>query len=590
MKFSAPGQRQPPGYTRAVEAIALSNTALLIGALLVLAGIVSSVLASRFGAPLLLVFLVLGMLAGEEGLLGIAFRDLSAAYALGALALAVILFDGGLRTRLKALREVLAPAFLLATVGVVLTALLTALAARALLALGWVESLLVGSVIASTDAAAVFFLLRAGGLHLNRKVASTLEVESGSNDPMAVFLTLFLVGLLLAPEGGSPLAALGFFLGQLLLGLALGLIGGLALVAALNRLPLPGGLHPVFAVAAAVAIFALTNALSGSGFLAAYVAGLVVGNRPVRDFASVLNLQDAATWLAQIVMFLVLGLLASPAKLAQHLLPALGVAAFLMFIARPLAVWPCLWPFRYAWRERLFIAWVGLRGAVGIFLASIPLLVGLPEGSVYFDVAFVVVLASLIVQGWTLRPVARALGVALPRLDPAIERVELDLPGQLGLELVGYPVAPEAAILKGGKLPRSARLALVVREGQVLMPEEAGAIRAGDRVYFLAPPGRVARLDWLFAPPAEAALAERELFGAFLFDAGLPLGEIADYYGLKLPEALRGRTAAELFAERYEEQVQVGDAIELPGALLTVRETDEERVTRVGLKFVAGSA
>lgn len=568
-----------------MEAISLSNTALLVGALLVLAGIVSSVLASRFGTPLLLVFLIIGMLAGEEGLFGIAFRDLAAAYSIGSLALAVILFDGGLRTRLHALREVLAPAFLLSTLGVLITALLTAFAARALLGLSWVESLLVGSVVASTDAAAVFFLLRAGGLHLGRKVASTLEVESGSNDPMAVFLTLFLIEILLAPEAMNLPSALGFFLAQLLIGVACGLLGGLLAVLALNRLPLPGGLHPVFAVALAVMIFALTNALSGSGFLAAYVAGLVVGNRPVRDFASVLNLQDAATWLAQIVMFLVLGLLASPAKLAQHLLPALGVAAFLMFIARPLAVWPCLWPFRYAWRERLFIAWVGLRGAVGIFLASIPLLVGLPEGSVYFDVAFVVVLASLIVQGWTLRPVARALGVALPRLDPAIERVELDLPGQLGLELVGYPVAPEAAILKGGKLPRSARLALVVREGQVLMPEEAGAIRAGDRVYFLAPPGRVARLDWLFAPPAEAAIAERELFGSFVFDANLPLGEIASYYGMPLPAELAAKTAGQLFAERFEEQVQVGDAIELPGALLTVREADEDKVTKVGLKF-----
>ncbi len=571
-----------------MEALASSNTALLIGGLLVLAGILSSVLASRFGAPLLLVFLVVGMFAGEEGLLGVPFRDLSAAYTIGSLALAVILFDGGLRTRLAALREVLAPAFLLATLGVVLTAALTALAARALLGLSWVESLLVGSVVASTDAAAVFFLLRQGGLHLNRRVAATLEVESGSNDPMAVFLTLFLVGILLVPEQSSLPSALGFFLAQLLIGLTAGLVGGLVLVFALNRLPLPGGLHPVFAIASAVSIFALTNALSGSGFLAAYVAGLVVGNRPVRDFAGVLNLQDAATWLAQIVMFLVLGLLASPSSLLAHAGASLGIALFLMLMARPLAVLLCLWPFPFAMRERLFIAWVGLRGAVGIFLASIPLLVGLPKGTVFFDVAFVVVLASLVIQGWTLRPVARALGVALPRLDPMIERVELDLPGQLGLELVGYPVADESAILKGAKLPRSARLALVVRGGRVLMPDEAGAIRAGDRVYFLAPPGRVARLDWLFAPPAEAAAAERELFGAFLFAADLPLGEIGDYYGLKLPDALRGRSAAQLFAERFEDQVQVGDVIELPGARLTVRDMDEERVTRVGLKFMPG--
>ncbi|MDW8478636.1 MAG: potassium/proton antiporter [Xanthomonadales bacterium] len=447
-----------------MDALVLGNAKLLIGAALVLAGILSSVLASRFGAPLLLVFLVIGMLAGEEGLLGIAFRDLSAAYTIGSLALAVILFDGGLRTRAAALREAWAPAVLLATVGVLVTAGLTALAASPLLGLGLAESLLLGAVIASTDAAAVFFLLRAGGLHLGRRVAATLEIESGSNDPMAVFLTLFLVGILLSPEQASVPEALGFLLGQLLVGAAFGLAGGRLLVAALNRLPLPGGLHPVFAVAFAVALFALANAASGSGFLAAYLAGLVVGNRPVRAFASVLNLQDAATWLAQIVMFLVLGLLASPLSLLAHLGAALAVAAFLMLVARPAAVWLCLAPFLFAPRERLFIAWVGLRGAVGIFLASIPLLVGLPQGTLFFDVAFVVVLASLLIQGWTLRPVARALGVALPRLDPVIERVELDLPGQLALELVGYPVAPEAAILRGARLPRSARLALVVRE------------------------------------------------------------------------------------------------------------------------------
>src|SRR5690606_23929192 len=270
-----------------------------------------------------------------------------------------------------------------------------------------------GAIVGSTDAAAVFFLLRAGGLHLQKRVGAVLEIESGSNDPFAVFLTVLLVAWI-DSNGEMGVGQLLVSLGQqIVIGGALGGLGGRAIATALNRLALPAGLHPLLAVSGAVALFGLTGLLGGSGFLAVYLAGLVVGNRPVRAFANVLSVQDAATWLAQLVMFLVLGLLITPSSLLSLLWPALGVAAVLMFVARPIAVLLCLAPFKFRRGELGFVSWVGLRGAVGIFLASIPMLVGLPNADVYFNVGFVVVLASLLVQGWSLTAAANFFRVAL---------------------------------------------------------------------------------------------------------------------------------------------------------------------------------
>ncbi len=341
---------------------------ILFGALLVLAGILSSLVALRFGAPLLLVFLIVGMLAGEEGPGGIRFDDVRTAYIVGSVALALILFDGGLRTRFSTFRSVLAPSLTLATVGVLITAALTAPVARLALGLGWTESLLVGSVVASTDAAAVFFLIHARGLRLRPRVGATLEIESGTNDPFAIFLTIMLVEMLLQGHQSWDTIAIGL-LGKGLGGALIGWLGARAIVLVLNRLSLPQGLHAPFVTTGALVVFGLAEAIHSSGFLAVYVAGLVVGNRPTRAHNTVVVFLDAATWLAQIGMFLLLGLLAWPARLPDHALAALAVALALMLVARPLAVFICLAPFRFSKREKLFMSWVGLRGAVGIFLA-----------------------------------------------------------------------------------------------------------------------------------------------------------------------------------------------------------------------------
>jgi potassium/hydrogen antiporter len=565
----------------ALDAISIG---ILFGALLVLAGIMSSLVAMRFGAPLLLVFLIVGMLAGEAGPGGIQFDDVRTTYVVGSIALALILFDGGLRTRFATFRSVLAPAGTLATVGVLVTAALTAPVAKFLLGMSWTEALLVGAVIASTDAAAVFFLIHTRGLRLRPRVGATLEVESGSNDPFAVLLTIILVEFLSVGDR-SWQHVLAMLAEQAALGTVIGILGGRAIVVVLNRLTLAQGLHAPFVTTSALVIFALAAVLHASGFLAVYLAGLVVGNRPTRAHGTVVVFLDAVTWLAQIVMFVLLGLLVWPMRLFENIFPALAVAVVLMFIARPAAVFACLAPFRFTWREKAFISWVGLRGAVGIFLASIPLLIGLPNAHLYFDVAFVVVLTSLLVQGWTIAAAARRLHIALPRVDPLPRRVELDLPGQLEQEIVGYPVAANSPYLKRGLLPSWARPTLVVREQKILSPQESQPVRPGDYVYVLAPPEKAQALDRFFVDMPPPSAPDPRLLGDFFVSGGVTLGALADIYGLSIAPEAGEITLADYFAEELKRRPKQGDVVPLgPIALVAHRVTDG-RLASVGLRL-----
>jgi potassium/hydrogen antiporter len=557
---------------------------ILLGALLVLTGILSSLVAMRFGAPLLFVFLLVGMLAGDSGPGGIIFDDVRSTYIVGSVALALILFDGGLRTRFATFRNVLGPAVVLATIGVLLTAALTAPVARLMLGLSWIEAMLVGAVVASTDAAAVFFLVHARGLRLRPRVAATLEVESGSNDPFAVFLTIVLVQFLLIGEQTWQEVVLEL-VRETLIGALLGILGGRAIVLVLNHLGLPQGLHAPFVTTGALVIFGFTSALHGSGFLAVYLAGLVVGNRATRAHNTVIVFLDAVTWLAQIAMFVLLGLLVSPARLIDTLVPALAVAATLMVVARPVAVFVCLTPFRFPWREKTFIAWVGLRGAVGIFLASIPLLVQLPNAEVYFNIAFVVVLASLLIQGWSIARAARLLHVALPRHDHMPRRVELDLPGQLEQEIVGYPVAPNSPYLRRGQLPSWARPTLVVREQKILSPLEADPVRPGDYVYLLAPPEKAQALDRFFVDMPPPARPDPRLLGDFFVTGEHTLGELAEIYGLQIADEEKDLTLADHFARRSKRTPKQGDTLPLGEIALVVHQAVEGRVVSIGLRL-----
>ena len=560
------------------------SIAILLGSLLVMAGILSSLIALRFGAPLLLVFLLVGMLAGEGGPGGVKFDDVATAYTVGSIALALILFDGGLRTRFASIRSVVAPSVMLATAGVLITTLLTAPVARYVLGIGWIESLLMGAVVASTDAAAVFLLINAGGLRLRPRVRGTLEVESGTNDPFAVFLALLLVEIL-AVGGQSWSQAAVTLLRDTVLGCIIGYGGGRVITLVLNRVPLAQGLHAPFVAVSALVVFAFGNAVYSSGFLAVYLAGLVVGNRQTRAHNSVVVFLDAITWLAQIVMFVLLGLLVWPERLATNLLGSIAVALVLMLVARPAAVFLCLAPFTYSWREKLFISWVGLRGAVAIFLASIPLLVGLPGAHLYFDVAFVVVLSSLLIQGWTVALSARKLGMSFARSDPLPRRIELDLPGQLAREIVGYPVPANSPYLRRGLIPNWARPTLVIRKEEILSPAEADPVRVGDYVYLLAPPEKAQALDRFFMNMPPPRVPDPELLGDFFVPGTAALGALADIYGLQVAADHTEVSLADFFTENLGRPARAGDIVRLGPIALLAHKVENGRVRTVGLRL-----
>jgi cell volume regulation protein A len=560
------------------------SVAILLGSLLVLAGILSSLIALRFGAPLLLVFLVVGMLAGAGGPGGIDFNDVATTYTVGSIALALILFDGGLRTRFATFRSVLAPALTLATAGVLITALLTAPIAKFVLDIGWTQSLLVGAVVASTDAAAVFFLINARGLRLRPRVRATLEVESGTNDPFAVFLTLLLVQIM-AVGHQSFGHALFTLLRDGVIGCVIGYAGGRAIAWVLNRLDLPQGLHAPFAAVAALVVFAFANAVHASGFLAVYLAGLVLGNRQTRAHNSVVVFLDAATWLAQIAMFVLLGLLVWPQRLTDSLVGAVVVALVLILIARPAAVFLCLAPFNFQWREKLFISWVGLRGAVAIFLASIPLLVELPAAYLYFDVAFVVVLSSLLIQGWSVAYAARRLDMSFARADPLPRRVELDLPGQLAREIVGYPVPANSPFLRRGLIPNWARPTMVVRDEEILTPSEADPVREGDYVYLLAPPEKARALDRFFVDMPPPRAPEPALLGDFFVPGTATLGALAEIYGLQVAAEQNDVALADYFTQVLGRHAKPGDVVALGPIALLAHKVDFGRVSTVGLRL-----
>lgn len=560
------------------------SIAIFLGAILVMAGILSSLLALRFGAPLLLVFLLIGMLAGDAGPGQLSFNDVRTTYLVGSVALALILFDGGLRTKFQSIRIVLAPSMLLATAGVLLTALIAAPAAKYALDLNWTEALLVGAVVASTDAAAVFLLVHTQGLRLRPRVGATLEAESGTNDPFAIFLTLMLVEFISIGESSVAHVAIELARGGLL-GTIVGVIGGKLVVLVLNRLALPQGLHAPFVTTAALVIFGMAQISQASGFLAVYLAGIIIGNRPTRAHNSVVTFLDAATWLAQIVMFVLLGLLASPQRLLSSIGPAVIVALVLMLVARPLAVLLCLAPFRFNWRERVFIAWTGLRGAVAIFLASIPMLVGLSKAYLYFDVAFVVVVTSLLLQGWTLGPAARWLHVALPRVDRAPRRVELDLPGQLEQQLVGYPVRAKSLYFRRGLLPSWSKPTLVIRDQRILSPVEADPVAAGDYLYLLAPPEKAEALDRFFVDMPPSSAPDPHLLGDFMVSGEHTLGELAEIYGVSAGEDQASLTLADYFDIHLDHAPKEGAELVLDPIVLVARSISGGRVNVIGLRL-----
>jgi potassium/hydrogen antiporter len=556
----------------------------LIIAALVLLSILSSALAFRFGAPLLLVFLVVGLLAGEDGPGQIHFNNAPLAYLIGSLALAVILFDSGFATPLRSYRLSAPPAIALATVGAFVTAAVVGACAHTVLPLTWTESLLLGAALSSTDAAAVFFLLRAGGIRVRERTRSILEIESGTNDPVAVFLTLTLVEL---TQLGLPLSDAGWpvalnLVTQFGLGVILGVAGGWAVVRLVNAFDLEAALYPLIALSAALCVYAGANLLGGSGFLAIYLTGLIAGNRPLKSKYTMRRFQSAMTWLAQILMFLTLGLLATPSQFVSVLAPALLLAAALTFVARPAAVALCLPPFGVPWREQAFVAWVGLRGAVSILLAIVPLVAATEHAGLIFNVTFLVVVFSLLLQGWTIGPVARALRLMESVDGGRVDRLELELPGRAEHDLVAYKLSAASPVLRGVRIPRWARSSLIVRDGKSFRPHQAGELRKGDLVYVFCSERHIVLLDRIYA--GSPAGDEREFLGDFSLSPDTAVDGLAERYGIPVPADLRGKSLKEGISQRLLGRVELGDRIALGPFELIVRDISSEgEIMEVGL-------
>jgi len=565
----------------------LVNQFIFIGALLIVISVVAGMYSARLGAPILLVFLLLGMVSGEDGF-GIQFSDYTSTFAVGSIALAIILFEGGLRTPREVVRLVLWPSVSLATLGVFLSALAIAGIAHLTMGISPLEGVLLGAVLASTDAAAVFTLLHGRGSSVNARVAGTLELESGMNDPMAVFLTLLCVELLKHPD----LSPGWFALQELVIGFgggaALGLLGGFALRWSVERLNLTASLYPILITGGALLVFGFANILGASGFLAVYLAGVILARAPYRAQQVISRFLDGLAWLSQIAMFLLLGLLVTPSKLLADLPTAILIALAVILIARPGSVAIALLPFRFTWPERGFIAWVGLRGAVPIFLASIPILAGIPDAQRYFNVAFVVVLVSLLIQGWTVGRAARFLGLTVPEDEQTHDPLDLGLGPKAGRELAGFRVKPGARALRHTYgalgLPANAQILAAIREEKPIEGFQNAKPEAGDYAIAIVPPVEIAAVQRLFAEHRITEVVP-EGFGEFMLAGDGAVDDLAVVYGLDLGPHRGGETLADFMHERLGKIAVVGDRVRLGEIELVVRAVKEGRVKLIGLEL-----
>lgn len=462
---------------------------LVAASILLLLSVLASKASAKLGIPALLLFLVIGMLAGSDGPGGIYFDDAHLAQSLGVVALALILFSGGLDTEWASVRPVLLKGLALSTAGVLITAVLVGLFARVVLGFSLLEGVLLGAIVSATDAAAVFSVLRARSLGLKGHVRPLLELESGSNDPMAVFLTTGLIGIMTQPEA-RWFSLIPMFIQQMALGAALGYAIGKLMILIINRLALEfEGLYPVLTLSLILLTYGATAELGGNGFLAVYIAGLVMGKNDFIHKRSVMRFHDGLAWLMQIAMFLALGLLVFP----SHLLPIVGLgllaSLFLMLVARPVSVLVTLAFSGMRLNEKLMISWVGLRGAVPIVLATFPLLARMPKAEMIFDLVFFIVLTSILLQGTSIPLFAKWLKLEAP-VREKVHPLELERTAGIKSELVDVEVPSSSSVIGkqivGAGFPKGALIVLIGRGDEFIVPNGGTVIELGDRLLMLA--------------------------------------------------------------------------------------------------------
>ncbi len=463
-----------------------SENILLIGSVLLIFSILASKTAGRAGVPVLLLFLGVGMLAGTDGIGKIAFDDPGVTQFLGIVALAYILFSGGLDTKWESIKPVLKPGLVLSTLGVLLTAVSVGLFSTLVVDLTWKEGLLLGAIVSSTDAAAVFSVLRSKSIGLKGNLRPLLEFESGSNDPMAYFLTIGMTAWLTL-EGFSPQDLVPLFLKQMILGAGSGYLMGKGIVLLINRINLEfEGLYPVLMLGLVLLVYTVTDLIGGNGFLAVYLAGISMSQDRMLHHRSLIRFFDGIAWLMQIVMFLTLGLLVFPSQV----LPVIGtgfiISLFLIFVARPLGVWVSLSFFRFKTREKLFVSWVGLRGAVPIVFATFPLIAGVEKSDLIFNIVFFIVIASVALQATTLAKMARWLHLAVPERLKRKSLLDLELSEGFKNVLMEVDLPMNSSV--GGKkileidFPKTSLIVLINREKKYITPTGATELKSGDKL------------------------------------------------------------------------------------------------------------
>ncbi|MBQ9273272.1 MAG: potassium/proton antiporter [Succinivibrio sp.] len=572
-----------------MENLDLNYIFFIAGVLLTFA-VLASKLSSVMGTPLLLLFLGIGMLSGEDGFfIHIVYNDYSSAFFIANFMLALILLDGGLRTSWPMMRSVISQSVVLATFGVLLTSAITGLAAYLILDLGLMQCMLIGAIVGSTDAAAVFSLLGDGGVHLKEHVSSTLQIESATNDPMAILLTTVLLALVSGSATSWVDIVLMFFM-QFGLGAMLGIIFGLFARMVISTITLGAGLYSLLVIGLGLIGFAVTAALGGSGFLAIFIIGMFVGNQKVRQLSYVLPVGEGFTWMAQITLFLMLGLLVSPRAMVQYALPGVVVALAMTFVARPLAVFLCVRPFYRSFtnRDLAFMSWVGLRGSVPIVLAIYPVMDDVTNAQLYFNVAFVVVLVSLLIQGATIVPMAKLFRVYAPSTAAPMNKAEVGISLSNDYELFNYSVRRQnldGVALRSISFPKRTAVAAVFRDGHLLKAQGSTKLQTDDIVSIIGTDSDEPLLNSIFSQKSKPK-QHRLYNGDKIFPGTMKMSELANLFGIELTGFERNMTLADFMSYHIGGFPQPGDFISLINATLVVVELEGDRVGSVGLNVV----
>ncbi|WP_084417644.1 potassium/proton antiporter [Chrysiogenes arsenatis] len=500
-------------FSTGIPEIFHTNYYLVLFALLAIISVIATRFATRYGVPALVLFIGFGMIAGSDGLKLINFSDPFLAQLFGTVALVIILFDGGMQTKWDAVRKVMAPALSLATVGVVVTAGIVGIAAKLILPIGWLEALLLGSIVGSTDAAAVFSVL--SGKNIQENLARTLEAESGTNDPMAVFLTLGFIQLILS-EKAELLSLIPQFFWQMGVGGIAGYAFGRFAVWVLNRIRLDsGGLYPVLGLGFAFFVFSASALINASGFLAVYILALVIGNSDVPYRHAIFRFNEGLAWMMQILMFIMLGLMVAPQEMFEEfLVVGLLLSVVLTLVARPIGVYISLIPFHFNFKEFTFLSWSGLKGAVPIILATYPMLAGVEHSQSFFNVVFFIVLTSTLVQGATISPLAKWLGFESPGKKQQKHTIELLSLGTANADIIEYIVNEDDDIV--GKqirdllLPKGTLINAIIREDNITTPTGHTVIQSNDLLFILVPKENIARLKRVLTKHRKDVVADAE--------------------------------------------------------------------------------